>query len=117
MSSAERGQQAVTLAARFLESRDLEIIERNWRTRYCELDLIASGGEVVHFVAVKYRSDPGYGGGLDSITAAKQTRLTRAALAWCHQHHYSGAYQIDVISVIGDLASPEFDWLPNAAGL
>lgn len=115
MSTTERGRQAEALAASYLEARDLEIIARNWRTRYCEIDLVAYDGRTVHIVEIKYRATASYGDGFDFVTRDKQTRLVRAAAAWCQQKRYTGPYQIDVVSVLGDLdRHPSIEWLENA---
>lgn len=102
------------MAARFLAARDFEIIDRNWRTRYCEIDLIAAGELAIHFVEIKYRANVNYGDGFDYITADKRERLARAAAAWCQHKRYTGVYQIDVISVTGDLDHPDIQWLESA---
>ena len=56
-----------------------EIIERNWRTRYCEIDIIARRDHVYYFVEVKYRSSAKQGGGLAAITAKKLRQMSFAA--------------------------------------
>lgn len=115
MSTTERGRQAESLAASYLQERGLEIVDRNWRTRWCELDLVAHSSEAMHFVEIKYRANPAYGTGFDYITRDKQDRLARAVESWCQHHRYTGAYQIDIISVAGDLYNePPIEWLPNA---
>lgn len=49
-----------------------EIIERNWRTRYCEIDIVSMKDDVLWFTEVKYRKNDYFGGGLGVITAEKQ---------------------------------------------
>lgn len=115
MSTTERGRRAETMAADYLTERGLEIVARNWRTRWCELDVVARSSDGLHFVEVKYRANPDYGTGFDYITRDKQLRLARAVESWCQHHRYAGPYQIDVISVTGDLdRQPQIEWLPNA---
>jgi putative endonuclease len=113
--STELGQRAEAAAARYLELQGLTIIERNWRTRWCEIDLVALDRlGCTHFVEVKYRKNPAYGSGFDYITRDKIGRLKKAALMWLSDHRTAAAFQIDVISVEGDLANPSIDYLPNA---
>jgi Holliday junction resolvase-like predicted endonuclease len=69
---------------------------------------------LIHFVEVKYRRRTNWGTGFEYITPDKIRRLQRAALAWNQAHHYYGAYQIDVISVSGELTAPAIEYLPNA---
>lgn len=86
MASTDLGNRAETLAARYLEARDFKILERNHRTRWSELDILAEKDGVIHVVEVKYRSNPNYGSGFDYITADKLKRLTRAASALMSRH-------------------------------
>ena len=78
-SRSARGAAAEALAARHLESRGLTIVQRNWRTRRGELDLIAREGATLVFVEVRLRRDAAYGGAAASITVAKQARMVAAA--------------------------------------
>lgn len=113
MSPTERGRTAETLAADHLMAAGLDVIERNWRTRYCELDIIARHHGVVHFVEVKYRASAAFGDGFSYITSDKRARLIRAAAAWSQLRRYTGSYQIDVISVIGESNHPVIEWRQN----
>lgn len=73
------GAQAETLAANFLARQGLEIVERNWRRRCGEIDLVAREGETLVFVEVRLRRRDDFGGAAASITAAKRARLVNAA--------------------------------------
>jgi Holliday junction resolvase-like predicted endonuclease len=78
-------------------------------------DLIAlDKGGGIHFAEVKYRRSNNYGSGFDYITPDKSHRLRRAALAWTAKYTPERSFQIDVISVSGDLETPLIDYLPNA---
>jgi putative endonuclease len=79
------GDEGERAAARFLEGRGYRILERNYRTRHGEIDLIAEDGRVLVFVEVKVRFDDRFGGPAAAITRAKQARIARLArqyLAW-----------------------------------
>lgn len=76
---AETGAKAERLAAAFLEARGLAIVERNYRRRCGELDLIARDGSTLVFVEVRLRRGQAFGGAAASITATKRARLLRAA--------------------------------------
>ena len=79
------GEEGERVAARFLEARGYRILERNYRTRRGEIDLIAEDGRVLVFVEVKVRLDDRCGGPAAAITRAKQARIARLAqqyLAW-----------------------------------
>src|SRR5947208_15964439 len=79
------GEEGERAAARFLEARGYRILERNYRTRRGEIDLIAEDGRMLVFVEVKVRLDDRFGGPAAAITRAKQARIARLAqqyLAW-----------------------------------
>src|SRR2546425_12295493 len=79
------GKEGERVASRFLEARGYRILERNYRTRRGEIDLIAEDGRILVFVEVKVRLDDRFGGPAAAITRAKQARIARLAqqyLAW-----------------------------------
>lgn len=82
LSRADAGARAEGIAAKFLEARGLSIVDRNFRTRRGEIDLIARDGEMLVFVEVRLRRSQSFGGAGASITAAKCSRLTAAARAY-----------------------------------
>jgi len=79
---AGAGARCEEAAARFLESRGLTIVGRNFRTRRGEIDIIARDGEVLVFVEVRLRSSAAFGGAAASITGVKCARLVAAAGAY-----------------------------------
>ena len=72
----DKGEQA---AADWLTARGHEIVARNWRTRYCEIDIVSVKGEALYFTEVKYRKNDDFGDGLAAITAKKQRQMRFAA--------------------------------------
>ncbi len=107
------GQAAETAAERFLLERGFKLIERNWRNRFAELDLVVERDQSVHFVEVKYRASHAYGTGFEYITADKRRRLLKAAQAWMAERNDLRDYQIDVIAITGDLGNPQLEYLAN----
>ncbi|MFN0300428.1 MAG: YraN family protein [Burkholderiales bacterium] len=76
---AERGAAGEAFAARFLETHKLRIVERNFRCRGGEIDLIADDGESLVFVEVRVRNRQDFGGARASIDIHKQRRILHAA--------------------------------------
>lgn len=74
-----RGHSGEEYAALFLQARGLHIVARNWRCRLGEIDLIARDGATLVFVEVRQRASRSYGGAAESITIAKQRKLSAAA--------------------------------------
>ena len=77
-----RGAAGEDLAARWYEDQGYEVLERNWRRRQGELDLIVRRGATVVFVEVKTRTTDRYGTGAESVLPAKQRRIRRLAARW-----------------------------------
>lgn len=77
-----KGAQAEQIAARFLQKKGLCILDRNFRCKGGEIDLIAEDHGTVAFIEVRLRSHAGFGGAAASITSAKQQRILRAAGFW-----------------------------------
>jgi putative endonuclease len=111
---SNRGRRAEELAAAYLQQQGLALVERNYRCRYGEIDLIARDGATLVFVEVRMRSADRYGGAAGSITAAKRARLLRAARHYLARVRPAPACRFDALLVSGDHASIE--WLPNAFG-
>lgn len=108
------GKTAEDLAETFLLSKEFKIVTRNFRTRWYEIDIVAEKGKTIHFVEVKYRKSSFYGSGYDYVTPSKQTRLKRAAEMWMSSFNPGGDYQIDVLSVVGNLENPSVQYITNA---
>lgn len=94
----DRGEQ---VAADFLKASGYEVLDRNWRCKAGELDLVAkdSTGRVIG-VEVKTRSSQRFGTGFDAINAAKYRRLQKLLLLWAQSHRtYVPSLRIDVVEV------------------
>lgn len=73
------GNRGEDHAAEWLERQGYLVTERNWKTRFCEIDIIAVKDDVVHFVEVKHRRSEAQGGGIAAITPAKLRQMRFAA--------------------------------------
>lgn len=76
------GNKGEDAATTFLREKGFRILERNWKTKACEVDIIAKKGDVIHFVEVKYRKSIDQGGGVAAITPTKLKQMERAARLW-----------------------------------
>jgi len=101
MTTRQVGDRGEEAAAVYLEARGYRIRERNWKTRWCEIDIVAEKDQVVHFVEVKYRSHDRQGDGLEYITDKKLQQMAFAAELWVAKHRYVGDYALDAIAVTG----------------
>jgi putative endonuclease len=111
LSRAEIGALGEQLAVEHLRSLGLRVLERNWRCRYGELDVIAAddAARIVVFVEVKTRTSDQFGGVAQAVTPDKVRRLRRLAGLWlAAQNGRWSAVRIDVIGVrIGRRRTPE----------
>lgn len=73
------GDAAEDEVANYLVQRGHEIIDRNWKTKFCEIDIVSKYEDTVYFTEVKYRKNADQGGGLAAITGKKQRQMTFAA--------------------------------------
>jgi putative endonuclease len=110
-----RGEPAENLAAAFLEREGLRIMERNYRCKLGEIDLVAKSGATTVFVEVRARTSEAFGGAAASITAAKRGRIIRAARHYLARHNLDQACRFDVVLIRG--AEQRIEWLPGAFGV
>ncbi|WP_336659706.1 YraN family protein [Leucobacter sp. USHLN153] len=113
----ELGARGEALAAEYLEGLGYRILERNWRIRGGELDLIALESGTVVAVEVKTRSGDGYGSPFAAITARKAARLRRLLLDWVRSHEVgAGRLRIDAVAItLRSGASPRIEHLRGIA--
>jgi Holliday junction resolvase-like predicted endonuclease len=102
VSTIDVGNRAETEVAEDLARRGFCIVDRNWRTRWCEVDIIAKKDGVVWFVEVKYRSTTKFGDGLDYIGPKKLRHMQRAAELWVTIQDFGGEYTLGAIAVSDD---------------
>ncbi len=104
MTTRQIGDKGEQAAADWLTADGHEIVARNWRTRYCEIDIVSVKGEMLYFTEVKYRKNDDFGDGLAAITAKKQRQMRFAAeLFLAGKPEYSGmAAKLLAASVSGD---------------
>ncbi|MBI5923686.1 MAG: YraN family protein [Betaproteobacteria bacterium] len=106
------GERAEALAAAYLERQGLRILERNYRVRGGEIDLICDDHGCLVFVEVRLRTSSRFGGAAASITTTKQRRLILAA-----RHYLSGRREqpcrFDAVLLSG-LTDNDIEWIRNA---
>ena len=114
--STRLGREGEKIAARHLERKGLRILERGFRTRAGEIDLVAEQDGVLVFVEVKARSGLGCGRPADAVDARKRGRIVRAAQLWLSRHGSGEApCRFDVVEVLSeDGAQPLVHHIPDA---
>lgn len=101
MTKIEIGQKAENLAAAFLQAKGLTIIEKNFRAKVGEIDIVAKDIDEIVFVEVRARASRDFGGAAASVGGAKRRKLIKAAQLWLQVRGWGGACRFDVVAVDG----------------
>lgn len=104
------GQAGEDQALEYLRRQGLTLVERNFRCKGGEIDLIMRATDTLVFVEVRKRADRRYGGAAASVTGAKQVRMRIAAQTYLQGLRVQPACRLDVIAIDG----LELNWLQNA---
>jgi putative endonuclease len=104
-SKKQIGVRGEDLACAELERQGLQVLERNWRCRLGEIDIVAAeagaNGLTMVFCEVKCRSGLGFGHPLEAITFTKRRTLRQLAAVWMRQHRVkASAIRLDAIGVV-----------------
>lgn len=98
-----------------LEEAGLRVLERNYRCRLGEIDLVMEDGPCLVFVEVRYRARAAKGTGAETVLAAKQARIIRAARHFLagRPRHATRPCRFDVVSITGRW-QPRIAWIRHA---
>lgn len=112
MNKRRIGYEKEKEAAKYLESRGVEILQLNYRNRSGEIDIVARHNEYLVFVEVKYRQNADKGSPLEAVDIRKQKQICKVA------NHYRMTHGIGEFSpvrydVIG-IEQDKITWIPNA---
>lgn len=114
------GQNAEDLALQFLQSKGMRLVERNYRCKMGEIDLIMQHKTELVFVEVRYRKHTNFGSGAESIDYRKQQKILKSAehFLQSHKKYAKQPCRIDVISITAPINTSaqqaNIDWIPNA---
>lgn len=98
------GSRYEDIAAEYLKRQGYEIVERNFRDRLGEIDIIAREGRYLVFVEVKYRRDIKSGYPEEAVFWQKQQRIRHTASYYLYRHGYRNDVpcRFDVVSIVGE---------------
>lgn len=105
------GQAKEALAARFLEAQGLGLVQRNYRCRSGELDLIMREGRVLVFVEVRFRRSATHGTPGETVTTSKQRRIVQAAAHYLQRFAAPPPCRFDLIAIGAD---DRIEWIRDA---
>lgn len=107
----QRGDQAEQQALDFLLEQGLQLVDRNYRCKNGELDLIMRHDHTLVVVEVRFRANAQYGGAVESITSRKQSRIIATTQHYLMNHKINSAVRFDVVAITGDR---RIEWIQNA---
>ena len=94
MKTTAIGQSAEAAVAKHLAQNGYKILAQNWKTKVCEIDIVARKDDVIYFVEVKYRGSAEQGSGLEHITPQKLNQIKFAVRVWCQNNDWEGDCRI-----------------------
>ncbi|MFH1540502.1 MAG: YraN family protein [Elusimicrobiota bacterium] len=100
--SSEFGKSGEELAEEYLKKIGYEIVAKNFRTRYGEIDIIVKDKKTFVFVEVKTRKDSNYGDPQLAVTKYKQKHLALAAIIFIKKKSLNTDYRFDIVAICND---------------
>ena len=106
-----RGEKSELLACQYLVNQGLQTIDKNFRCKVGELDLIMRDNHTLVIVEVRFRKSNKFGGALESITKKKQSRIIAATEYYLLINRLNTLIRFDVISMSDET---DINWIKNA---
>lgn len=86
ITTKQIGDRAEEIVAEHLKNHGHNILGRNWKTKFCEIDIVSQKGDTLYFTEVKYRKTDGAGGGVAAVTSKKLKQMKFAAELYGMSH-------------------------------
>lgn len=97
------GDRAEEVVVEYLQKNGHEILERNWKTKFCEIDIVSRKDDTIYFTEVKYRKNADHGGGIAAITPKKLKQMKFAAELYVKLQRFDDTdLRLAVATVIGE---------------
>jgi len=97
----ENGRWGEDLAVEYLVRNGMEILQRNWRFKHTEIDIIGKEGEVLVFIEVKTRAYTSFGRPEEMVDEHKRQILIHAASIYAMQIDHDWEIRFDIVGIIG----------------
>ena len=110
------GNQAEAIACDWLNNNKITIKEKNFYSRYGEIDIIALEKKTLCFIEVRYRKLSLFGNAAETVTVSKQNKLAKTANYYLMKNPHYAKYpcRFDIIAIQEELNNPKIDWYKNA---
>ena len=123
-STKQIGDEAERLACQYLENKGLTLVEKNYRIKGGEIDLVMRDNQHLVFIEVRCRNNANYGSGAETVDGRKQARLIKAATVYLLEKSSQATQpaRFDVMSISAIQHSsqsssrpqPEIEWIKDA---
>ena len=112
----QAGEEAETVARRYLEREGLSLIATNYRCRHGELDLVMHENGQIVFAEIRYRQSARIVTPIDTVDRKKRGRIAAAAKHFLQRNRNYGdnSIRFDVLGITGSLDKPRIEWIRNA---
>ena len=110
ITTKELGDKAEDFVAEFLKQEKHEILARNWRTKFCEIDIISKYGENYYFTEVKFRKNNDFGGGEAAISKNKVDQMRFAAEFFAYKNNIKNSEMRLAAAIVEGENFKKFDW-------
>lgn len=108
LSTKQKGCHSENIVANYLIREGHNILDRNWKTKFCEIDIVSQKNGTIYFTEVKYRKNSIQGTGLDNITKKKLKQMKFASGLYSKTHQL---YETDILLAVASLSgkNPQLD--------
>ena len=115
-TSRQSGKRAEDVAANYLKKQNVNIISRNFHSRFGEIDLIGLDKETLVFIEVRYRKNENYLSAIETIDRQKCKKIIITSDVYLNKRKKYQSYQcrFDVITITGDINEPVIEWIKSA---
>jgi putative endonuclease len=109
------GNKGESLAEDYIKRKGYKIIQRNYRCRLGEIDIIAKDGDTIVFIEVRTKQNENFGSPQDSVTSTKINKISKTALSFIQEKNLSGfSYRFDFIAITFSQGKPNIEHIENA---
>ena len=109
------GNKGESLAENYIKRKGYKIIQRNYRCRLGEIDIIAKDDDTIVFIEVRTKQNENFGSPQDSVTSTKISKISKTALRFIQEKNLSGfSYRFDFIAITFSQGKPNIEHIENA---
>lgn len=113
-SKKDLGQKGEAMAEKFLKNKGYETLQRNYRYRHAEIDLITKKDDLLVFVEVKTRTSTTFGMPETFVEAHQAEKITEAAEEYMEETGWEGQIRFDIIAIIWRGRQSEIEHIEDA---